>query len=224
MLSVKGSGNEGQDVLKTLKSRPDDFNFSLNIANGLFLKEGFVPLPDFMSKLRSDLNAYVDIVNFESMEGVKSVNAWVEKETNGNITNVINEPDGCTVMTLINTVYMQGMWAERFKILFNGNFKVSKSKTVETILMRKVGMLPYFCDKKAKFAVAFIPYLSSKYIGKIEMGVLLPDDGANIDSFAEYLRNDSLPQMRSKALFRTLDVILPKKERKKERIYLSGFK
>ena len=32
-LSVKGSGNEGQDVLKTLKSRPDDFNFSLNIAN-----------------------------------------------------------------------------------------------------------------------------------------------------------------------------------------------
>ena len=102
------------------------------------------------------------------------------------------------------------MWAERFKILFNGNFKVSKSKTVETILMRKVGMLPYFCDKKAKFAVAFIPYLSSKYIGKIEMGVLLPDDGANIDSFAEYLRNDSLQQMRSKALFRTLDVILPK--------------
>ena len=78
-LSVKGSGNEGQDVLKTLKSLPDDFNFSLNIANGLFLKEGFVPLPDFMSKLRSDLNAYVDIVNFESIEGVKSVNAWVEK-------------------------------------------------------------------------------------------------------------------------------------------------
>ena len=93
-------GSEVNDVIKTLNGSCGRA-FTLTTANGVFLQHGFNASVDFVSMLRDDFRAYVATVDFGSMEGVKGVNGWVAKETDGKIGQILNVPDNLPLWPLL---------------------------------------------------------------------------------------------------------------------------
>ena len=211
--SSEGSESESQNIMKTLKESSVP-GFILNLANGLFLQEVFEPLPDFVSEMRTDFNAHVDFVNFGSVEGMKKLNAWVKKETNGKVKEITDYGSDETVLALINAVYMKGKWSSSFMDdnTWKCDFHVSRSTTVKTDMMRQTNKFYYVRDEEANFSLAFLPY--SGMLGKKsfwEMGILLPDDmGSDLKDFVQYLEQGSLTSLRQRARKENLDVWMPK--------------
>ncbi|XP_075254888.1 neuroserpin-like [Convolutriloba macropyga] len=147
----ESSGSEAQDIMRSLKESSDSA-FKLNIANGIFIKDGFTPSSEFLIGLHYDFGARAQIVDLGSSAGVDEVNKWVKDETNGKITKLMAKPDE-SVMALINAVYMNAKWDEAFYegSTKKGDFKVSDEKTVQVDLMQQTAEFKYVRDDDAKF-------------------------------------------------------------------------
>ncbi|XP_075254354.1 serpin B6-like isoform X2 [Convolutriloba macropyga] len=213
-ISSDSSGNEAQEVIEVLKE-PNDHAFvspfTLKTANGLFIQKDCEPVSEFVSELRRDFDSIIETVDFKSMDGVSKMNAWVEKETNGKIKRIIDEPDSDTVLAVVSAVYMNGMWDKYFSqgATVKADFHVSKHNTVQVDLMHQTKEFLYIRNHVAKFALAFFPYISMNE-HDWSMGILLPDEGLRPNDFLKYLQFDELNQLRSKAEIDLLDVKLPK--------------
>ena len=198
-------GSEVNDVINTLNGSCGRA-FTLTTANGVFLQHGFNALVNFVSMLRDDFRANVATVDFGSMEGVKSVNGWVAKETDGKIGQILNVPDNSTIMALINAIYMKAKWDEAFyeSRTSKGDFTVSEAKKVKADLMHQIQQFRYI--RESNFSMAFFPYLVTCW----EMGILLPDSGSVTLDFVEHLKYESLKKLRDNAIKSWLDVKFPK--------------
>ena len=100
-----------QNTLPALSSTED---YTLEVANTIFLKKDRSVLPDFQAVLRrSFLSSFqsVDFSNSHAAAGV--INTWVGKKTREKIQDLINPKmiSSNTFMVLVNAIYFKGDWA-----------------------------------------------------------------------------------------------------------------
>ncbi|MGD0094042.1 MAG: serpin family protein, partial [Planctomycetota bacterium] len=122
----------------------------------------------------------------------KTINAWVEKETQEKIKELLKAGmiDAGTKLVLVNAIYFKGNWASQFKKEDTraGPFTVcakDNPQAVDLPLMHRTGQYPYFVDDAVQ-ALA-LPYQG----GNLAMVVLLPaaPDGAGLGALAGALEN-----------------------------------
>ena len=210
-IDAGSDGKEAEHIIESLNKSADQ-KFTLTTANGLFLQLCFEPVPDFVKLLKSKFNAHVQTVEFGSKRGEKTVNDWVEEQTNGKIKDLVQDTKPDTVLALINAVYLKGKWLKPFKPAKTDelDFDVSKEKKVKAKFMRQEARFDYVENKEELFAMAFLPYESDSKNSAWEMGILLPEKGSNPADFLKFLQHDSLKRLRSKANKQLLDLMLPK--------------
>jgi len=174
----------------------------LNIANGLCLTGGNVS-EEFKALLKKDYDAEL------FAGGLKKINAWVAKKTEGKIEKILESLSPNSVCVLLNAIYFKGRWESRFDHQRTRlvPFWVSLKKQVKIPLMYQSSDL-ILLDKKG-FQVVAIPYDG----GDMSMIILLP---RNVDGLAELekkLSAQSLKQWLSE-LFkqrpREIDLFVPK--------------
>lgn len=83
---------------------------TLDIANGIFLQKGFDVSKSFTSVLDTFYKAPAASVDFNSAEGLATINSWVSDRTKGKIASILAEPDPSLKMVLVNAVYFKGNW------------------------------------------------------------------------------------------------------------------
>lgn len=91
-----------------------DGRVRLNIANSLWVGNGFPVLPEYQTLLRDFYAA--DIFNIErgSKSAMDQINKWVSDKTNGLINPFLTvAPD--SPISLVNAVYFKGPWTTIFK-------------------------------------------------------------------------------------------------------------
>jgi serpin B len=145
------------------------------IANAIFYADGFSVKPDFLNINKTVYNAEVERLNFNSSAAVDKINDWVANKTNDKITKIIESLSPDDRMVLLNAIYFNGIWKNKFdeKGTHLLNFTKTNGTNMEIPMMKKEEKLDYSAN--SLFNAIKMPYGKGQY----NMIVMLPVTGKN---------------------------------------------
>lgn len=116
--------NTPDQVTQNLKANVDLYrplqpkNYTLNLANQLFLQNGFEILDEFRDDTATYYSASVQQVDFvrEPSNAVDTINNWVSSSTQGMIKTLfkLSDVDPTWRLVLVNAIYFHGNWEKAF--------------------------------------------------------------------------------------------------------------
>jgi len=148
------------------------------IANSIWYRDGFPISPEFVDLNRTYFDALVRGLDFGQSWAADTINHWVDANTNGKITEIINPPIPIeTVMYLINAIHFKGDWTLPFDTGSTKNrvFTRADGSKIERPIMQTDTLLQYF--ENDLFQAVDLPYGN----GDFSMAVLLPRYGYTPD-------------------------------------------
>ena len=160
-----------------------DNTAQLNIANSIWIQEGF-PVYDAFTNVNRDMyNAEVNHIDFSSAGAADFINDWCADKTNGNITKVYDSPPSDTQITLLNALYFKGIWKKKFK---KANTKDEDFNNADGSIV-KVPMMnqeeSFFCIVNEDFHAVEFPYGNRAF----SMVVFLPTEGNTLEDVIDRL-------------------------------------
>lgn len=176
-----------------LKGKPAFYN-----ANSLWIQKDLELNPDFLSINKEYYSSSIHFSDFlnDSESSRLNINRWVEKNTNGKITNLLQPSsiDNTTRLVLINALYFKASWKKQFKKEKNteAQFQIAKRDFVNTTFMNNSINTWYYEDKYAQ--VIDIPYSDEN----ISLMIILPkslrklrklEKNLNYDYYKKYIEN-----------------------------------
>lgn len=153
----------------------------LDLANRLWGQESYEFLPPFLQVTRDYYGAELARLDFlRPVEASKTINQWVEEQTESKITNLIS-PDALspeTRLLLTNAVYFHGNWSWPFDKdqTTDEEFHVSPADEIKVPMMHRSEELRYGAVDDLQ--ILELPYGN----GSLSMVVLLPK---KIDGLAD---------------------------------------
>lgn len=168
--------------------------FQLEIVNTLWAQNGYPFLDEFLQTLATDYQAGMKLVDFVNAaeEARQAINASVEEQTRGRITDLIPPGvlDQLTRLVLVNAIWFKGTWEEEFSpdSTRDAVFTLLDGTEVQVPMME--GSLDTRYLDGDGYQVVWLPY-----VGGASMVVIVPDEGrfdevvAGLDP--ELVRTDS---------------------------------
>ncbi len=159
-------------------------DYELRTGNALWVQQDYALLEDYKTvteRYYGGKAANLDFVQ-ETEESRKTINRFIEEQTNNKIRDLIPQGflDPMTRLVLTNAIYFKGTWEWQFdaSLTRDQDFKVTPDKTVKVPMM-------YMDNDKAKFNYADLGDLQILEIpykgGDVSMLVLLPEQGEEFD-------------------------------------------
>jgi serpin B len=148
--------------------------YELRVADALWAQQDANFETDYLKLVQSDYAAGFHRVNFKlSPESVRTtINAWVEKQTNDKIKDLISPGalNPTTRLVLTNAIYFKGNWQDQFdkEATQKEEFHLSAAQWVMTPMMHRTGGYQYYDG--GTFQALELPYSGNE----ISMVVLLP--------------------------------------------------
>ncbi len=148
--------------------------YELRVADALWAQQDASFEASYLKLVQSDYAAGFRRVNFKlSPESVRTtINAWVEKQTNDKIKDLISPGalNSTTRLVLTNAIYFKGNWQDPFdkEATQKEEFHLSASQWVMTSMMHRTGGYRYYDG--GTFQAIELPYAGNE----ISMVVLLP--------------------------------------------------
>jgi serpin B len=197
------------ELVKHMNAKGEKRPYQLSVANRLWGQKGFGFLPAFLNITESKYGAGLEELNFmNDPEGArKIINAWVEKETQDKIKNLLVKGDikKNTRLVLTNAIYFKSAWMHTFPQKTNaGSFTLAGGDKIQVPLMHKSENLAYF--DAGKFQVVHIPYDGHA----LSMVVLLPKEPNGLPELEKSLTASNLKQWITKMTTHKVDLKLPK--------------
>jgi serpin B len=182
----------------------------LRTANRLWGQKDYGFRPELRRTLDRHYGAALEEVDFArgTEEARRTINGWVEKETQDKIKNLL-QPGILTTQTrfvLTNAIYFKGDWLSQFKKdrTKPGPFRTAAGKQVEATLMHQDG--PFLCADEKTFLVVSLPY-----VGKdLAMVVLLPKKADGLAELEKSLTVDRLNDVLKRLRGEQVRLTLPK--------------
>lgn len=187
-------------------------DIKLSLANRLWTQAGYAILKEYTDMLQTYYKAEIGTADFVNQpeEARESINRWVEEKTNNKIEDLIK--DGVltplTRLVLTNAVYFKGFWKDKFgkALTHPGEFKVSKTKTVEIKMMNKTDR--YLHGRNQELSCQMLKLL---YKGKkMAMVILLPDEIDGLYKLENQVNEEHIRKCDEMMSSRKIKVSLPK--------------
>ncbi|KFV58403.1 heterochromatin-associated protein MENT [Gavia stellata] len=209
--------HSGFKELLTAINKPRS-TYSLRTANRIYMEKTFPLLPRYIQLSKNYYKAEPQKVNFKTApeQSRKEINAWVEKQTEGKIKNLLSPRDvvNATKLILVNAIYFKAEWEEKFQA---GDtdlqpFRLSKNKTKPVKMMYMRHSFPVLIMETMNFKMIELPYVKHE----LSMFILLPDDikdsTTGLEQLERELTYEKLSEWTdSKKMTKTLvDLYLPK--------------
>ena len=147
---------------------------TVEIANYVAVNKEFKLNSKFQKSVEGDYKAGVESLNFTSPSTLKRINDWCNDRTHGMIPSIINELDPDAVSYLMNAIYFNGTWKDKFskeetkQEMFRGY-----TRDIQYVdMMHRHG--EYFYADGDGYSAVSIPY----GIGAFRMTVILPSEGS----------------------------------------------
>ncbi|NXL96610.1 SPB10 protein, partial [Tyrannus savana] len=209
--------HSGFKKLLTAINKPRS-TYSLRSANRIYVEKTFLLLPTYIQLSKNYYKAEPQKVNFKTApeQSGKDINAWVEKQTEGKIKNLLSPRDvsNSTKLILVNAIYFKAEW----EVKFQGEhtdlqaFRLSKNKTKPVKMMYMRNTFPVLIMETMNFKMIELPYVKRE----LSMFILLPDDikdnTTGLEQLERELTYEKLSEWTdSKKMTETLvDLYLPK--------------
>ena len=185
-LTTEQINNSHKALVAALQS--SDADVILEIANAIYYHQGFTVLPDFISVNRNFYNAEVNALNFgNSTEALKTINGWVAQKTHDKIPTIIDSIDPDLRMILLNAIYFNGIWKNKFgeRDTHNYPFYFADGTHKDVPTMKLETSLEYTSNEL--FSAVNLPYGK----GQFQMTVLLPNEGKTTKNVISELNMDN---------------------------------
>ena len=154
-------------------------------SNSLWVDDDFSIRNRYVDLLEKDYGAFVDCLSFSDPATVRAINMWVSENTNGKIDEIIDRLTPGDVMVLINALYFNAPWEEKFDPSLTSKMDFNGVKSVKEVdMMYRKGRYNY-----AEFQgcqMIELPYLGSAY----SMFIVLPPEGVNINDLLPYVNEN----------------------------------
>jgi serine protease inhibitor len=172
-LSTSTLNNDNASLQASLVSA--DPNVALTVANSLwYYKANSVVQQSFVN-----LNTQYYGSQLGDLTGAPTnINAWVSAQTNGKITQVVdNSIRDCTA-AVVNAVYFKGSWSSPFDPgqTVSDTFTLADGTTAACSMMNRDDVFPYFAGDT--FTAVKLPYGTGRYT----MTLILPNAGQTVDT------------------------------------------
>ena len=207
-LEIEGmSLDEVNRAFAELKSalNPTDPKIQLKIANSLWARKEFALRPAFIKRSKDYYEAEIASLDFANPAAPKTINSWVNKNTEGKIDKIVDQISSDAVLFLINAIYFKGQWQIEFKkentkpdvFRFSGGRK-------EVPMMSQSGNYLYYKGKD--FQSVVLPYGT----GSVSMYIFLPDEQIGLDQFERNLTPENWEMWMKSYQFTPGDLMLPR--------------
>ncbi|XP_064299551.1 ovalbumin-related protein Y-like [Phalacrocorax carbo] len=190
--------------------------YSFKIADRLYIEKTYPILPEYLKCAKKFYEAGLEDVNFKTAteEARQLINSWVEKETSGQIQDIL-EPgsvDLDTVLVLVNAIFFKGLWKTAFKEEHTQEFpfRVTKEESRPVQMMCQNSTFKVAAVAADKVKILELPYAS----GELSMLVLLPDDVSGLEQLENKISSEKLTEWTSPNVM----------EKKRVKVYLPRMK
>jgi len=170
----------------------EDSPYELRVANRLWGQTGYGFLPEFLAVTRKQYGAelaQVDFIN-ETEQTRREINAWIARQTNDKIKDLIPRGaiDTLTRLVLTNAVYFQGTWEHTFdkRSTRDAPFTTAGGEKVDVPLMYQKEHFSY--AKVDDLQVLEMPYKGDD----LSMLILLPAEADGLAALEEKLTTKNL--------------------------------
>jgi len=188
--------------------------YELRTGNALWIQKDYPFLEDYLKRVEGYYGGKATVLDFvaETEKSQKTINAFIEEQTNNKIKDLIPPGyiDEYTRLVLTNAIYFKGYWKTAFNESLTGedDFWIAPNRSVKVQMMR---MNPNETTKFNYADIGDVQILELPYTGeKISMLIILPKD---LEATESLLSAERLDDYRSKMKEERLDEIcLPKFE------------
>ena len=197
-------------IIKGLNARGEKGGYELTVAHALWGQKGYGFLGGFLELVKTNYGGGLNEVDFvQATEAARqAINAWVEKETNNKIKNLIGKGvlDSMTRLVLTNAIYFKGNWARQFKEdkTKDAPFTLSNGQTINVPMMNQTAEFKY--TETDSFQALELPYVDDE----LSMIIFLPKEADGISGFEETLTAENLSGWLAKLRKREVIVSIPK--------------
>ncbi|MFH1851638.1 MAG: serpin family protein [Candidatus Neomarinimicrobiota bacterium] len=183
-----------------------DPDVTMEIANSIWVREGFPAEVTFIDTNRHYFSAEVGERDFGDPATIAEINAWVADNTNNKIQEILTVIPPAAVMYLINAIYYKAIWQYEFDEKYTGsaNFYVTPENPVSVDMMLLTADLNYFTDDRVQ--VVELNYGCGNYT----MTIFLPKLPLDINEFLNDLTAEQLDYYLSNLEEKTGTVRLPR--------------
>ena len=175
---------------------------SVEMANGVM--STFEPIKSFI-KICDKYEAPI-----EKLLSADQVNEWCSKNTNGKITEIIDQLDPNTVMLLLNAVYFRGEWVYPFNPdkTYKGTFYNSGKEEKAVEMMTQTHEFMYYQDTDIQ--AIELPYKNDS----MSAIIILPNKNVDINTYVNLynINDESIKKVLDGMIETGVQINLPKFE------------
>ncbi|XP_049581458.1 neuroserpin [Syngnathus scovelli] len=196
----------------------EDVNqYTVRLANGLFIQEGIAFNPEFLHLMKKFLGANIQTVDYsESAAVAEQINSWVENHTESKIRDLLSAEDFSEVtrLTMVNAIYFRGSWTNQFRPENTRTFSFSRDdgSEVQTLMMYQLGDFYYgeFSDGSQE-AGGVYQVLEMPYEGEdMYMMIVLPRQEVPLASLEPIIKAPLLEEWANNVKRQKVEVYLPR--------------
>ncbi|XP_022439970.1 serpin B3-like [Delphinapterus leucas] len=186
-----------QNLLTEFKKPTDAYE--LNVANRLYAEKTVLFLQAYVDNVEKFYLAGVEPADFVSAaeESRKTINSWVESQTNKKIKNLLpsGSVDKSTALVLLNAVYFKGKWHKEFKKedTGEGQFWLNKDTSRPVQVMKQTNLFNCTSPEDMQVKILEIPYKGQE----LSMFLLLPNDVDGLQQLEDQLTAEKLIEWTS---------------------------
>lgn len=175
----------------------------LTIVNSLWARQDVPFKQDFLQRNTQFFGAEVSTLDFAAPNTLPTINQWVNTNTNGKITKILDEINPDMVLFLINAIYFKGTWQTEFdpSRTRDGIFYLATGDEKQIPMMTRTGDYPYYENYEAKFQAISLPYGD----GRMSMYIFLPYPESDLNTFLDGLNTEHwerwVSQLREQEVF-----------------------
>ena len=215
--AVLGFGNDAEALnefcKKMIEGAPDvDPAATVKIANCIDVNSamGLSLLKQYVNDMKKFYNAQIDALDFTKSSTLDKINSWCKKNTDGMIPSILDEINPNAAMYLLNAIYFNADWAEKFDVndTRNSSFtRVDGSVVTQPLMHRKAIAL---CCESDLCSMMCIPFGSGGY----QMYVMLPAEGKTVNDLIREMTQQSLTDHLNAGNMTAheIDILMPKFE------------
>jgi serine protease inhibitor len=172
------SKEEANQAVKSLTAylKEVDPKVKVNIANGIWYRDGLLVQTDFKSAMQNYYNANISALDFIEPNAHQVINNWIASQTNDLIKNMLDGIPREAVMYLVNAIYFKGDWKYQFdpQKTKKEPFYTESGATIQVDMMESKGKVGLKIGGNASVNYLEIPYSTGQY----QMAIIQPQSGS----------------------------------------------
>ena len=215
--AVLGFGNNPEAVNEFCKKMIDeapnvDPAATVKIANCIDVNSaiGLSLLKQYVNDMKNYYNAQIDALDFTKSSTLDKINNWCSRNTDGMIPSILDEINPIAAMYLLNAIYFNADWAEKFDVndTRNESFTKTDGSVVTLPLMHRKAVA--LCCESDLCSMLRIPFGSGAY----DMYVMLPVEGKTVNDLIRGMTQQTLTEHLNAGNMTAheIDILMPKFE------------